>query len=373
MSFSAGSAAFTPVQPLKTALYGAAAWGDYDGDGDLDLVVQGSTTVDPPYVAATTLYRNDAGTLVDVEAGLAGLHSGAVAWGDYDLDGDLDLLLTGEEASERYRTVLYRNEGAGRFAEVETGFPGVGYSDAAWGDYDGDGDLDVALAGVSDEGFLTVLYRNGRAAGFERTADDLVDVAFSTVAWGDYDGDGDPDLALSGRAEEGLVTRIYRNDAGPSGTAFVEVQALRGVQGGNLSWGDFDGDADLDLLASGGVLDPFILRGTTTVYRNEGGHFAAHDVGVEGTMGSTLWGDYDEDGDLDLLVSRMENVLDSPVLLVYENVGGTYRPATFGKGFILDTTLWYDANGDGRPDILTMGSNDPDVGYFYLDMTRFTF
>jgi hypothetical protein len=104
---------------------GDVAWGDYDGDGDLDLVVAGCG--DTADVIMTRLYRNDGGTFVDVDAGLPGVYSGAaLAWGDYDGDGDLDLALAGamDYFFNELVTRVYRNDG-GTFTDIAAGLPGL--------------------------------------------------------------------------------------------------------------------------------------------------------------------------------------------------------------------------------------------------------
>jgi hypothetical protein len=93
------------------------------------------------------------------------MQEGAVAWGDYDNDGYLDLLLTGNigrYTSKTGATRLYHNNGDGSFSEVTSGLPAVWGSSAAWGDYDNDGYLDIVLSGVtnSSSGFMTRVYRS---------------------------------------------------------------------------------------------------------------------------------------------------------------------------------------------------------------------
>ncbi|MBK7028482.1 MAG: VCBS repeat-containing protein [Bacteroidales bacterium] len=71
----------------------SVSWADYDKDGDLDILVTGNTG-SGPYVAA--IYRNDLGSFININAGLTGIDNSSVAWGDYDNDGDPDILATGE-------------------------------------------------------------------------------------------------------------------------------------------------------------------------------------------------------------------------------------------------------------------------------------
>ncbi len=133
--------------------YGAlgefSSWADYDRDGDMDLLMTR---------AKTLLARNDGGTLVDStdEAKLPRFHiTEGIAWGDYDNDGWIDLLLTCtafRDSPSTFFTRLYRNNGDGSFSDVsqESGLNQVRayHYGAAWGDYDNDGDLDILLIGA---------------------------------------------------------------------------------------------------------------------------------------------------------------------------------------------------------------------------------
>ena len=240
----------------------AVAWGDYDGDGDLDLAVSGITWVSyRGFVAVSKVHRNDSGSFTDVGAPLFGLRLGSIAWADFDNDGDLDLLITGATYEEPLYalTILYRND-AGSFRDVYTGLPGVFSSSIAWGDYDNDGDLDLAMCGTPGAGMFTGIYRNDGGGIFTDIQAGLTAVASGSLAWGDYDHDGDLDLAVCGNG----TAQVYRNDSG----SFIDIHAeLPGASVSSLAWGDYDGDGDLDLALSGGTATtPFV-----TVCRNDGG------------------------------------------------------------------------------------------------------
>ena len=297
-------------------VYGAAAWGDYDADGDLDLVVTGSTRMDPPYDPQSVLLRNEGGELRVVDEPLAGYHSGDAIWGDFDNDGDLDLLLGGETADRSSETRLYRNE-AGRFSDAEVGLPGLAYGDAAWGDADGDNDLDLVMSGVSTDGIYADVFLND-GGDFSVAPSELVPSAFSDVNWGDFDEDGDLDLIQTGgrfspNVLDGL-TRLYENSAATFDS--LEV-ALPGAVSGAGTWGDYDNDGDLDLLVMGGEGDIFGRR-RARIYAHEESGYAEkiHFVGV--VLGSASWGDLDGDGDLDLVASGKPTVGDAFVN-IYEN------------------------------------------------------
>src|SRR6185503_12681952 len=85
------------------------------------------------------------GAFSDISAGLTGVYSSSVAWGDYDNDGDLDILLSGK-SSTGYISRVYQNT-SGTFSDTSAGLTGVDSSSVAWGDYDNDGDVDILLTG----------------------------------------------------------------------------------------------------------------------------------------------------------------------------------------------------------------------------------
>ena len=239
------------------------AWGDYDNDGDDDLLV-----------SAARLYRNNGdGSFTDVseEAGIVGL-SGSGVWADYDNDGHLDYYAFSRGTGSGDRDRLVHNNGDGTFSPVDDVYnvPWDYYPTeaAAWGDYDGDGWVD--------------LY----AANYELPGEDL--------------GAGTPD-----KLWKNLGGGKFRDASVEAGVTFPILQCGRGV-----NWGDFDNDGDLDLYVSNYRLDRNFL------WRNDGdGTFtsAGYELGVSGeqvqgafghSIGS-VWGDFDNDGDLDLFVANL--------------------------------------------------------------------
>ncbi len=191
----------------------SADWGDYDSDGDLDILLTGAVRVG-------MVYRNDGSdTFFDIDAGLIGVHNSSVAWGDYNNDGDLDILLTGDLNNARYSKV-YRNDGSDTFIDIDAGLIDVYQSSVAWGDYDNDGDLDILLTGDSSSGRFPMVYRNDGGGVFADISAGLTGVSYGSVAWGDYDNDGDLDILLTGDSSSGNVSRVYRNDDGGTFTRY---------------------------------------------------------------------------------------------------------------------------------------------------------
>jgi hypothetical protein len=216
--------------------YSSAVWGDCDGDGDLDIAIAGRTLEDE---RVSRVYRNEGGNLfVDVGAGLAGVSSGKVTWGDFDNDGDPDLFLAGQTGIGAISRV-YRNDGDGVFTDIQAGLVGTVVGSADWGDYDNDGDLDLILVGFDETTQVTKVYRNDGGGVFVDSGLILARVTVSSVAWGDYDNDGDLDIALAGYDGTGFVTKIYRNDGtspnAPPG-APTGLAAVLGEGSVTLSW-----------------------------------------------------------------------------------------------------------------------------------------
>ncbi len=296
------SSAFAPPQTLGIVLESVAAgfpglyrsamaWGDYDGDGDLDLVMCGSNGFGP----VTKLYRNNGGgSFTDMPTALPNVEWGSVDWGDFDRDGDLDLAICGWNAGPLV-TRIYRND-AGTFTDIATDLPGVLYGTVAWGDADGDGDLDLFTSGYDGSQHQAGIYiqRNGRFA----LKYPVEGVAFTYADWGDVDEDGDLDLAVMGHNGTQGITRVYRNDGG---NGFVNSGlSLPGAWEGSLCWGDYDADGDLDLLINGWTGS----QRFTEVYRNSDNLLIPIGANVEGASSSrSAWADYDNDGDLDIAVT----------------------------------------------------------------------
>jgi enediyne biosynthesis protein E4 len=348
-----GDGTFEDVAPAAGVLADGwstgCAFGDYDRDGWLDLFVAGYVDLDfdrlpPPatgpaitssagapaeptsvgaaYVpdagachyrgvrvmcgprglkgARDFLFRNNGdGTFTDVslQAGVGGAHRAygfGVAWTDYDDDGWLDLLV----ANDSTASYVYRNRGDGTFADesllsgaalTEDGREQAGMG-IAIADYDGDGRLDVHRTNFADD--ANVLYRNEGGSFVETTW--RAGLGFATlpfVGWGtvfaDLDHDGWPDLVVANghvypvvdRYEWGTRYRqrmsLFRNVHG----RFDEVTALTGDAlsvpraGRGLAAGDYDNDGDLDLLVSS-------LDGAPALLRNDGGAQAGHWLSV---------------------------------------------------------------------------------------------
>lgn len=277
----------------------------------------------------------------------------ANAWADYDRDGDLDLAVVGKSGEVR----LYRNDG-GRFVSVggALGLPlsGPEMRAASWGDYDGDGWPDL-LVGPTDKAALSRVYHN---LGGRRFVDVAAEIGLTLPGrsarhtnWIDFDNDGDVDLYATDRAGE---NRLYRNDGGrfvqvPSDQAPGDTRPTVGA-----CWFDFDRDGDLDLFTANqaGAADG--------LWRNDGGRFVdvAAALGVdnagrtrdEGGVGCAV-GDYDNDGWLDLFVPNYGRNA-----LYRGGPGGTFVNVAAEAGVAVENhavgAAFGDYDNDGRLDLM---------------------
>jgi hypothetical protein len=266
----------------------AVTWGDFDLDGDLDLFVSGLGPDDEPYSA---IYRNEEGELT-LYLELQGYKECSAEWGDMDNDGDLDLLLAGN-TDEGDKTRIFRNDD-GDFTEIDPQMLNVSAGDVSWMDVDGDGDLDAFVSG----NWNAAVYVN-RDGVFQLLWDDFGLYSSSAADWGDFDNDGDLDLLLNGDSGAGAVTDIFRND----NNVFTKLEDnLTGLMAGSVDWVDYDLDGDLDISISG---NDDALEAQCFIYRNDGdGEFTLLQQTLEGfSLGDAFWGDFDNDGDPDMLYS----------------------------------------------------------------------
>jgi hypothetical protein len=375
--FAAGSAFEpVPIAGLPGVANASMVWGDYDNDGRLDFILTGDHNNGVP---DAQLWRNTGSGFVNVTAtlapGLPGVR-GKASWADYDNDGRLDFIIAGSAFSAGFYLVgqIWRNTGSG-FEDVTTavapGLPAVRPSELAWGDYDSDGRLDLLIMGSGTGGtnWVFQIWRN-TPGGFTNVTANLsttfpTGVSSGGAAWGDYDNDGRLDLLMTGFTPEvSRISRIWRN----TGSGFVDATSavapdLPGLQSSAVAWGDYDGDGWLDFAIIGDTSGS-VFFSVCQIWRNTGHGF----INVTETVASDLrglrdgalaWADYDNDGRLDLLLGGQ-----NAALTVARNNGTTFdnlRYEGLGSGTDLIAPLiygavgWGDYDNDGRLDILYAG------------------
>ena len=333
---------------------------DYDGDGDMDLYVGSYNPATSTY--QHYLFNNDMGRFRDVskEAGIR--HSGkesSSTFADYDNDGFLDLYIVKEGGD-----ILYRNTGKGVFedatSQAKIGSKTVG-NKALFFDLDHDGDLDLFEAGPN----TNLVFRNNGDGTFLEQGEKMglsgANLNCQDAAFGDFDDDGDIDLAV---VNKNGSNSLFSNQRQGIFKDITENSGLKSNGGSSsVTVGDYNNDGFLDLFITS------FNAGQSGLYRNQGNgsfefvksstqmfaaimHLKAYDA---------RFFDFDNDGFLDLIITGESDQKGGRGLFLYHNDGkGSFTDVSqilpdepkSGRKITL-----FDYNDDGDLDVLIAGLN----------------
>ena len=199
--------------PFTSLEDGAVAWGDYDRDGDQDVAVMGTGNNG----AVTKLYENRNGVFVDTNQNFAKLYGGDISWVDLNKDGWIDLVVSGFNGTTPKTMVYINDKGTSFNPSIEYGLPQLYSSKMAWGDLDNDGDIDLAISGIDkDEKYVfNILYKEDNQNKF--VIEPKTSAAINNYMPGVYQGgfikgdlkivdvdlDGDNDIIYNGENSAG--------------------------------------------------------------------------------------------------------------------------------------------------------------------------
>lgn len=374
--WNSSAQAVVVVRGVPVSSFGSIDAADFDGDGDNDLMVIGQNANGDPVTGLYTFL----GRLEEpiprspprIVANYGSLSftsrrmkAGKVTWADMDGDGDPDLLVSGlavvetstDATEEQPATDVFENQG-GRtlIIRANANLPAVLEPRVDWVDLDDDGLLDLALAGFREDGTpLLGIYRHTGDFGFSPILELEGRIQASDLVFSDFDGDSDQDLLVTGEGPMGPESILVTNQLG---TMTVESTDLPPWMFSRVGVADYNLDGRADLVFSGGTISPDLVTGRSMLTSFEPAGPELPGRLLDGVFaGSVQWADSDGDGDLDLLLSGLENLeaTDNQRVFVYTNENGELVRKEAIRGVLFGTTLWYDYNNDGLLDILIAG------------------
>ncbi len=397
------------------------AWIDYNNNGFQDLFIvnnSGPMDMSPDEFrnspAHTKLYRNNGdGTFTDVteEAGLKiRMHGMATAWADYNNSGYIDCLITGYGQNR-----LFKNNGDGTFTEV-TEEAGLGdqygfWAGAAWGDFNGNGFVDLYITGYIEyfeipdvaeirdlqeppsinpsvfDPIRNLLYMNNGDGTFTEIAE-LAGVANTQgkgleAAWVDLTGNNLPDLYVANDVTDNMLFRNLGNGEFFNISYQAKVADYRGSMG--VAIGDWDGDEDLDLFITHWIAQENAFYNNLwsedgqgmLFFRDEADRFGLGQSSLDYVGWATSFFDFDNDGRPDLFVvnGHTNQMIGNPKQLVpmkdqlywnRNNEEGFYEVSLIAGDYFLEEHVgrggaYADFNNNGKLDLFIVNHSGPGI------------
>ena len=295
-----GSGLFNPSYKncLPDLTSGSVDLFDADSDGDLDLLITGSS---PIISGATYFYLNNGHGIFhqNNSSSFVPLVGTRCDIGDVNGDGLPDIVMTGYESVSKTRLDIYLNDSNTVFTRVNQNFDGIYKGDVSLVDIDGDSDLDIFMSGSDPiNNRVSMLYTNDGLANFSLKSTSVEPLSEASFEFGDVDNDSDMDLFIIGNAVIGKKSSLYIND-GIGNLLLDSTLSLVGVNFGSVTMADYDGDMDLDIYYTGSLSSDEFGR----ILKNDGsGNFTQFDAGIMPIdNGKCLFTDINMDGSPDLI------------------------------------------------------------------------
>ena len=328
------------TQNSEAVFGGHLTWVDYTNDGLLDISLTGMQIINFNGYPATFFYKNVGGKFIadpqeNVTTSIYGYTMGisggknSHAWGDYDNDGDQDLVIGGGDFNGVSHLAIFVNDdGILKKDSTQTSLVPIFPCMVEWIDVQNDGYLDLITIGADSLGALEMrTYLNDSTFSLSISAhwsNSDVGVVGGAFEFADYNDDGNTDFVYTGlNSNSGMLLTKVMTNTGENFQLISEEHELKGLYYGQPSWIDYDNDGDVDLLTSGFTLDeisgqyvPF-----TAMYAQVQGQFIIDEtIKIDSLSYSfTEFGDYDNDGDADLFAAG-KNLNGDVISKVFDNL-----------------------------------------------------
>ncbi len=349
-----------PSQILTPVSLTGVDFGDFNNNGFPDLFYSGYPVGVPGGTGGSFLYLNANGdSLVLAESAFLDLGNSTVNIVDVNNDGNLDIFVSGQFEIGDFQARLYYGAGDGTFTESAFAFSGFSGTWSDWADFNKNGLKDLIICGrvVEDSSQVsrTFLYKNLGNDQYELVETIIPGVSNGTVSWGDYNNNGYPDLFITGTFASGVyIAKLFKNLGNET---FQEITGnFQGVRYSSVQWGDYDADGDLDLLVTGSSSNE--TTSFVRIYRNDGNdNFAVIDPGFEGVrQGDVTWADLNNNGYLDIMISGHLTTLDLIGNMYFYNPDTqAYDFAESYEGLKYATLNFADLNNNSKLDLFMTG------------------
>lgn len=353
--------------------YGDCSTGDFDGDGKTDLILSGAK---PGYNGMISIHLNANGFEASNLDNLSPIMYSAIGVADINGDGRTDFAITGTRTD--VSTVvfeIYYGQTDGTFTKNEaTGIAAANFGSMQMADFNADGKTDILVNGTTGSTYFATIYIQGEDGTFTPADIALMGTYFSDTKVFDANGDGLADILITGFSTSfAPETKLYLNQGG---LVFTETSSnLGNVYFSSIDVADINNDGHPDVVLSG--MDS-TFTASLSLYLNDGtGNFALSPHAFTGTYsGSTLFIDYNQDGQTDIFSVGVDAGNTNIVLLYKNNGDGTFTHDTENSAQLLAVNMsravWLDADNNAAPDLFIMGYVGTDTAKSSLFINQHT-
>ena len=358
-------------QPLRSFVAGGNVQsGDYDNDGDLDLLIGGKIFRNDSYF--DTAYKFERRPNV-----LDGWSSVKMCSADFDNDGFKDIFITGLTSVlggiVSPQCAIYRNNGDGTFSRITTQiFAGAARGGCSIIDFNNDGKPDICYTGSTDyyqnTNRIFKIYLNNGNMNFSDaniTLPGITGLIDASMSWADSDNDGDKDLVINGHDGNVNVARFFTRN----GNLFTNMNLnLSNTSNGSISWVDVNMDGKPDIVNRGVATPDNIDAIIPEIFYNTGNNtFSRLVTNLPKLYGGGMdWIDYDGDLDMDVAINGVYSSGASDAAVYKNNGNGQFSRKNIDGAKGNSRIKWYDFNNDGKFDIILAGADITGSGGYFI-------